>query len=306
MPEAYHAMGTPIQYHSGAIESVVTRAAYAIGNHLLLDFAVPANVLHGSVAGKFFMARCTNGEPVPVSADRFVSLRSDWGVYLRRPLFVTRLRTAIDLPDAIIVTVWLPQNRDIGYRRLRAMAVGSRLNLLGPYGRVFQLPVHARHLLLATQRDFAPLALPAADEMLDRGGRVTLVVRNEQEGTTQGSIQNAEPASSMESGLLALFPIAVEIQFASQTDQWLECIDNGVNWADSMVIMDTALSPQGWADRIRQRRLALAKEFAHIFVPADLLCCTGACMSCVVLRTNGSLTRACMHGPLFPLTELID
>jgi len=307
MREAYHAIGAPFQYADGAIESVVRQAAYAAGNHTFMDLTIPASALHGSVTGRFFMARCTIDATAPVvSAVHTKPLRTDWGIYLRRPLFITRSRAAIDLPDATIITVWLPQNRDAGYSRLRTKGVGSRLNLLGPYGRPFQLPSHTRQLLLATQSDFAPLTLPAAEEMLDRGGRVTLVVRDKQAGDAQGSSHVADTSPSVEAGLLALFPIAVEIQSATLTGQWLECIANGVNWADSMVIMDTALTPQAWADRIRQRRMTLDQEFAQILVPADLLCCTGACMSCVVPRTNGSLTRACLHGPLFALTELID
>jgi dihydroorotate dehydrogenase electron transfer subunit len=39
-------------------------------------------------------------------------------------------------------------------------------------------------------------------------------------------------------------------------------------------------------------------------VDADLACGYGACLACVVPLANGSLTRACVHGPVFDLLEL--
>ena len=51
-------------------------------------------------------------------------------------------------------------------------------------------------------------------------------------------------------------------------------------------------------------RLRLESGFALALVESDLACGYGACLACVVPLAGGSLTRACVHGPVFDLLEL--
>jgi hypothetical protein len=281
----------PSQLEDGTVNSVVARAAYSLGAITLVDLAIPAGLFQGEAFGRFVMARCSHEG---CSGNGW--LRTDWSIYLRRPLYVAATRPIFERSDEIVISVSLPAIVDPGYDLLRRLRQGDSVNLLGPYGRRVHLSDHARHLLLAASVDRAPLALSAAESMLDRGGRVTLVVRD----------AARESQSALNSGLLSLFPIAVEIQATASHEQWTESILESVAWADALFILDPVLSPQGWADLVRRRRIVLDDGFAFILMASNLLCCTGACMCCVVPRTNGSLTRACVHGPVFPLTELID
>lgn len=227
------------------------------------------------------MARC--------SRDQASSPRTDWSIYLRKPLFLAGARPIPDLPDTTAITLLVPATHDPGYRWLRDLNRNQHLNLLGPFGRDFALPQHARQLLLVSSAEQAPLMIPAAEHMLDRNGRVTLIVRDD----------------SVDRDLLTLLPLSIEIQTIGDRSQWMSHVLDGITWADVIVICDHNLSPQAWADAIRQRRMLLDADYAQILMPSDLLCCTGACMACVVPRSDGSLTRACIHGPAFPLTALV-
>ena len=282
MNHASPSNAVPLQYKDGTIASVIVHPARRVGRHQFLEVSLPANALHGTPLGRFVMARC--------SRDASDAPRTDWGVYLRRPLFVAAARPLPSMPDVTSLTLLLPDNDDPGYRLLGELEAGQRVNLLGPIGRAAVLPETARQLLLVASGELAPLLLPAAEQMLDRGGRVTMIVRD----------------AAVDGGLLSLLPLSVEIQAAADSEVWTGLVSDGIAWADALVIADFALTPQAWADTIRRRRLTLDDAFAQILMPADLLCCTGACMACVVPRANGSLTRACVHGPVFPLASLVD
>ncbi len=271
----------PMQLDDGSICAVITVEAWTVGRYAFMELTVPRGCAESLGSGQFMMARCA-GSSVN-------GIRSDWTLYLRRPLFVTNVRTATAYFDAVALTVSLPVTSDPGYAWLRDLPAGSLINLLGPFGRHPELPAQARHLLVLASPEFAPLALLAIEEMLNRGGRVTVLIRS----------------VDVDETLPRLFPLAVEIQTASDSE-WMTAAASAVKWADSVLIADSEKSPQFWADLLRRHRLRLDDDYANLYVPSDLLCCTGACMACVVERANGSVTRACVHGPLFPLTMLAD
>ena len=265
----------------GSVDSVVRPAQPGAGGYTFLELAVPTRTLEGNPLGRFVLARCGDAG----CADH----RRDWSIPLRRCLHITGLRHIPDLPDAVCLRLLVPTTLDAGYDWLREIPAGTLINVLGPYGREIRLPNDAHHLLLVSTKELAPLLLPAVEQALDRNVRVTMILRD----------QSANP------DLLSLLPLPVEVQATQSQTEWLALIDEGVPWADAMIICDAALSPQGWADAIRDRRLFLNDDFAQIWMPAAYLCGTGACMACVVARSNGSLTRACINGPFFPLTSLV-
>lgn len=281
MQETRPSTPIPAQNDDGSLTSVVLRPSYHVGRYLFLELAIPSHVFQGNPFGRFVMARCSHTDSGPH--------RTDWSIYLRRPLFVAEVSPVAGRPDTAALTLLLPQTEDAGYRLLARLAAESPVNLLGPFGREVRLPAHARHLLAVASAGRAPLVLPAIERMLDSGGRVSLIVREH----------------TVDQGLLSLLPLPVEIHAAAERNQWTDLIMDGIGWADSMIICDPVMSPQAWFDTIRLRRMAVDEEFAQILMAADLVCCTGACMACVVPRSDGSLTRACVHGPVFPLTSLV-
>ena len=271
----------PAIREDGTVDSIVLHQPQRVGGYTFLELAIPTHVLRDRALGKLVLARCSEASN-PCQ-------RKDWSIYLRRPLYVTGAWNVPDQPDAACLRVLLPDTSDAGYSWLRNLPVGAAVNVLGPLGRDVELPPDARHLLLVASPEGAPLLFPAIDQMLDRNGRVTLIVRDR----------------FADQGLLSLLPLSVELQTAQERSQWLALVGDGVAWADAMLICDASLSPQTWAEIIRNRRLVFDTDYAQIWMHADYLCGTGACMACVVSRSDGSLTRACVHGPFFPLTSLI-
>lgn len=271
----------PVRLEDGTLDAMVRTAAYAIGQHWFLELAVPEAAAGRYPCGQFMMARC--------AAASGTRPRPDWSIYLRRPLFLLSARAAADLPGTSVVVLCLPNVQEPGYHWLANLAVGDRVNLLGPYGREVTFTQDAKHLVLTASPACAPLLVPAAEQMLDRGGRVTFIICEE----------------NVSKEFLALLPLSIEIQASSERDIWRQHLRNGIRWADVMLICDANLSVQEWADLIGSSRMILDQDFAQILIPAPFVCCSGACMACVVQRTDGSLTRACQHGPVFPLTDLV-
>ena len=64
-----------------------------------------------------------------------------------------------------------------------------------------------------------------------------------------------------------------------------------------------AQCPRELAGEMQKHRLSSEYDYANL--DAGGLRGAGACMACVVQRSDGSLTRACVHGPVFPLSDLL-
>jgi dihydroorotate dehydrogenase electron transfer subunit len=171
---------------------------------------------------------------------------------------------------------------------LASRIANTRINLLGPWGQAYALAAHTRTLLVLCDTARLPLTLPIIQSMLDQGGRVTLLIRGAAEVVTP---------------LLPLIPIAVEVRNLA-VENWLANLGDGVRWADQLC----AALPMGdyapLAHALRTLRFKSDEAFASVFVTSDLICGTGACLACVVPTHDGSYTRACVHGPVMPLTAL--
>jgi dihydroorotate dehydrogenase electron transfer subunit len=264
----------------GSITAVVTDAGAAT-----LRLSLPGTVDAGgagNAAGRFLLARCA-------PADDAARL-DDWQVLLRRALFPVATRRAPD--DTALWEVLLPPADDPGGRRLRRLRPGDALHLLGPLGTGFALHAHSRALLLLGDAARVPALLPLADAMLDRGGRVTLVVRLG---------KNAAPDDVQ--ALAARLPLAVELRPATSAD-WTDALAATARWADQVCLalpngdLPTALYA------LRRARLRVDEGYAQALVEADLACGYGACLACAVPLARGGLTRACVHGPVFDLLRL--
>lgn len=271
----------------GTITGWVTEAPRAFAGRTVLTLALPAGLPHARVSGRYFLARC--------GAQTASERAEQWEIYLRRPLFAVQRTPLLDPPtgeradqhDRWLVAV--PPGDDPGFGWLRGLAPGAALNLIGPLGNGFFLAPATRNLLVvADAARLAPLTA-LLDAMLDRGGHVTLALR---QGAVDATLQTQ-------------LPVAVEVQTLPPGDAWLTALAGPLRWADQLCLALPASTYVPLADAIRGQRLRLESGFAFALVDADLACGYGACLACVVPLGNGGLTRACVHGPVIDLLELV-
>ncbi len=157
------------------------------------------------------------------------------------------------------------------------------------WGRLVATPILARMPTPTTQcqPSLTPLLIPLADRMLDQGGRVAFIVR-----------------PSADRSLLSP-PLDVELHMAESDEQYHAFLGDAMRWSDALVVCESAMSPRELAGEMQKHRLSSEYDYAQILMRADYVCGAGACMACVVQRSDGSLTRACVHGPVFPLSDLL-
>lgn len=269
----------------GSMTAFVAEAPAAFAGAATLRLTLPGTVDTGgagNVAGRFLLARCAPAD----DAGR----ADDWQVLLRRALFPVAARRTADGHAAW--EVLLPPADDPGGRRLRRLRPGDALHLLGPLGTGFTLHPHSRALLLLGDAARTPALLPLADAVLDRGGRVTLVVR----GADDAAAEEAR-------ALAARLPLAVELRPATLTD-WADALAATARWADQVCLaLPNGDLPAALAV-LRRARLRVDEGYAQALVEADLACGYGACLACVVPLARGGLTRACVHGPVFDLLRV--
>ena len=231
----------------------------------------------GAVAGRYFLARC---------ADEVDGERTEWSIYLRRPLYAAQRRGDEWL-------LHLPPDDDPGHGWLRRRTEGAPVNLLGPFGNGFVLPEAGRNLLLLADLTDNPgwlaLLLGVVEPLLDRGGRVTLLLRND---------------GALDEAALSHLPIPVEVQSAPDEAAWARALSGAIPWADQICAGLPRSRYVALVESIRAKRFRVEEGFCQILVLADILCAVGACLACVIPTTNGGITRACIHGPVFDLTRL--
>lgn len=249
-------------------------------------------------AGRYFLARCgLLDSPLDPHARH-----EQWSIYLRRPLFATSRRlnpiytNDKGKPTEAIWEFALPSlgqksmQEETGEAWLSTLPEGSPVNLIGPLGNGFSMQSEGGNLLLLAQNDGRLGALlPLIDSILDKGGRVTLLMQ----GPTQ-----------LRQSLLDQLPIAAEVRLAQTESDWWQQVEEVMQWADQVGATISLERTQRLADIIREKRFRLLPDFAQILVQADLACGVGACLACVVPTASGGLTRACIHGPVFDLTRL--
>ena len=266
---------------------------------------LPANLIpqFQTVSGRYFLVRC--------SSSVGIGRGGDWSVLLRRPLFVCG-RQAVDQndrwqfylpvdsngkdghPDSSAVTSQCAA--DAGSAWLAKRSSGDLLNLYGPFGNGFTLQPELQNLLLLVDIEDDPAwfwkLLPLCEQALDKSGRVTVLIRARSEESV--------------AGLVPFLPVQVEVQTTLTESQWLKQIGSAAGWADQVC---AGVPPESYSQLLavfRNARFRVDKNFAQILVNADLLCGVGACLICTVPTSRGGSTRACVHGPVFDLTDLAE
>ncbi len=265
----------------GTLTAIVADAPWTVASSLLLPLHVPATLPADRLAGRYFLARCTDATPW--------ARTHDWSLPLRRALYVAARRPLVAEDGA--AERWhlaAVLGDDAGYGWLAARPPGTRLNLIGPLGAGFDLPLATRNLLLLAEPARLPALLPLVHAALDRGGHVAVLLPG---------------AAPPDPDLLRLLPMAVETRPAG--DEWEAHVRELARWADyTAIALPAALLP-ATAASIKAGRLRLDAGFAHVLAGVPLPCTTGACHGCLVPLANGRQTRACVHGPIFDLVDLV-
>lgn len=248
------------------------------GGLVEIRMSLPAE---SGVAGRYFLARC--------GAQTERERLTNWHFSLRKPLFAVRSRPVDD--DSSLWQLYLPAGHDPAYGWLRDRRGDESINLLGPLGLAAVLAPETRNLLLIADAPRVMKIVALADPILDRGGRVTVILLEESADRIRGS-------------LLAQLPIAAEVHFVSDTAAWTEEIEPMIRWADQLgaALPDPRL-PQ-LARAVNNSRIRQEEGFALIYPDSDLVCGSGACLACVVPAAGGGLTRTCVHGPMLDLRRL--
>ncbi len=228
--------------------------------------------------GQFVMVRC--GEEA--AADPL----------LRRPLALHRLNRTEGTVDLLVRvagrgTAWLATRQP-----------GDRLDLLGPLGQGFSLAEGRTNLLLvAGGIGIAPLRA-VADEALERGCAVVLVL---------GARSAAElyPA--------ALLPPPVELYQSTDDGSAGHCgpvVDllaqsepDLLSWADQVMACGPRAMLACLPDLVRSRRARWRRGFVQVSLEERMACGVGACLGCVVPTRQG-YQRVCREGPVFDLKDL--
>jgi dihydroorotate dehydrogenase electron transfer subunit len=226
-------------------------------------------------AGVFLLARAESGD----------ALTRPWENYLRVPLFPTRIEVR---GPALRVACALLLHTAPAHDWLLSRTPGDEIDVLGPLGNGFTITPHCRNLLLVGDAATAGALLPLAGPLLDRGGRVTVLMQSEA----------ASPPPIRDT-----LPLAVELHVEAKVNL-LAALGGLSAWADQIALCLPAADLSGVARTLRASRFRLDVGFAQALVITPLPCGCGACLACLTPLANGGFTRACVHGPVFDLTRL--
>lgn len=274
----------PSLLDDGTIAAVVESPARAANGVLTLMLLLPARVDAERVAGRFLLARCGAQSPEERAAQ--------WSIYLRRPLFATARPQPLPGEPYTLWRLAAPLQDDPGLAWLAALRAGETVNLVGPYGTGFPLLPLTRRLLLVADAPHLGFVMPLIDEALDRGGQVSLLL-----------LDGGHAPAAVDS-LRGDLPLAVEFHRLA-TEGCGQEIEAALRWSDQVCTAIASAHLSVIADAVRRIRVRFDGGFAFSFIDADIACGYGACLACVVPLANGNLTRACVHGPVFDLLELM-
>ncbi len=267
----------PLANPDGTLTAILDERPVLADGVLSLLLALPKRLPAERAAGRYFLARC--------GAQSEQERAVQWSIYLRRPLFVAAKPQVLGGEDFDLWRLTAIGGEDEGYQWLAGRSAGESLNLVGPLGNGFPLQPLTRRLLLIADMARIERLRPLLDEALDRGGQVSLLVL--------GGVE------TMRIGL----PLAVELHWLHNAIEGSE-VDEALRWSDQVCAALPAPHLPPLAEAIRRTHIRFDAGYAFALVDADLACGYGACLACVTPLANGSLTRACVHGPVFDLLEL--
>ncbi len=153
---------------------------------------------------------------------------------------------------------------------------GTRLNLRGPLGRGFELPITSRRAALIAFDDSPRRLLALLDSIIKQGASVTLICEN--------------PPDDL--------PLEIEVQPMS-------ALMDACNWADYIAMDAVRESLPRLRKMFGERNPLPARNEAQILIRTPMSCGGLAdCGVCAVEVRNG-YKFACVDGPVFNLKESI-
>lgn len=204
---------------------------------------------------------------------------------LRQPLFLA------PQPALEGGTVLLPAQTPAA-AFVRALPLGTELDLLAPLGQGWRIEPATRTLALVGEAASAPALFALAHAALQRGLAVSLIL-----GVTERAA--APPA--------AWLPTAVEYHLVTSrvpAAAALAALDEQtLRWADQLAL---ALPQALWtslAHRIEQTRLRWPRGFAQMVIDMPLPCGVGICDACAIETRRGP-RLVCRDGPIVDLRDL--
>ncbi len=219
-----------------------------------------------------------------------VLVQTGWGYdpFLRRTFYPIVI-------DTEGFSIRLPLDGDRGRAWLRMTGTGTELDCLGPVGRGFALPPHARRILCLGRGDAAWTLLPLVRQAASQGYAVTLAT---------------ETATRRQSIPAAMLPISVEYHIATtdgsagRKGDLSALLPELLPWADAVIAAADMAFYRQLGRAIEEMRVLLPKGYAQALYQMDFLCGTGACQACAV-DIAGGRRRVCLRGPVFDLVDIL-
>ncbi len=216
---------------------------------------------------------------------QFVMVRSREESLLRRPLSIHQLADNGKL--ALLFTVagkgthWLAQRQ-----------AGDNIDLLGPLGNGYSIHPASRNLLLvAGGIGIAPLCF-LAQEALNQGYSVTLLLG----ASTTAKLYPSDFLPSR-----AELVIATENGTAGKKGLITDFLPDFVGWADQVF----ACGPVDMYRAIAAQKAQLLKpKSAQVSLEVRMGCGLGICYGCT-LKTKRGLKQVCQDGPVFDLDDVL-
>jgi dihydroorotate dehydrogenase electron transfer subunit len=214
---------------------------------------------------------------------------------LRRTLFVANVDGGAGLVSLLI------GSDERGMAWIATRPPGTRLDLIGPLGRPFQIDNRSQNLLLAGVGTALPALLFLAHTAVARNLAVVLIAADPEP-------DRLLPAHLLPTEIEYLSLIGATTALANAlgagSDNRLAALsDTPLAWADQFICGGPPTMIASVADTVRNNRLRWQTGFAQMLVSETFPCVTGACQACLI-ETKAGLRTMCKDGPVFDLRDL--
>jgi len=249
------------------IASLISNVEAMLGVYLIwLD---SPQIASEAKPGQFAMVRCGEGSEYP----------------LRRPLSIHQLsnnKLAFLFTVSGKGTYWLSQRQ-----------AGDNIDLLGPLGNGYTIyPASHNLLLVAGGIGIAPLVF-LAQEALNRGSSVTLLL-----GAPTATQLYPRHFLPHEAKIIT----ATDDGTAGKKGMITDLLPDFISWADQIFACGPVPMYRDMA--LKKQELKLEGKPAQISLEMRMGCGHGVCYGCTV-KTKGGLKQVCKDGPVFDLNDIL-
>lgn len=222
-------------------------------------------------------------------AGQAVLIKTGWGdaPYLRRTFY----------PTAIAAETWtvrVPPGSDWGHAWLRAAAVGTSVDCLGPVGNGFALASGTRNLLCVGEGELTWALLP----LIVQADALRLAVTLAAGART---LRDSLPSHRLPAGVE--YHLVTADGRSNPLTPLLSVLSDLLPWADAVCAAGSLAFYARLKQTIAETRFGAGDGFAQVLYPAAFLCGVGACQACVA-DVAGGRRRVCLRGPVFDLADL--